>query len=100
MPTTMCAQRAISVSQSRRYASNSAAPVGGVAPWRAQQRHVVMRVGVGDVEAHRHHVEEVLLLEVLADVELETVLAGLERAVDQRLVGAPVLVGDHALQPL
>src|SRR5688572_10932498 len=78
----------------------SAPSVGCIAPRRAQQRHMVMAAAIADVEAHRHHVEKLPGLEVLADVELEPVLAGPQRAVGKRLVGTAVLVGGDALQAL
>src|SRR5687768_17673648 len=70
----------------------SAPSVGCIAPRRAQQRHVVMSAAIADVEAHRHDVEKFSALEVLADVELQPVLAGPQNAVGERLVGAAVLV--------
>src|SRR5688572_29616226 len=78
----------------------SAPSVGCIAPRRAQQRHMVMAAAIADVEAHRHDVEKLLGLEVLADVELEPVLAGPQRAFGKRLVGTAVLVGGDALQAL
>src|SRR5688572_15239295 len=86
--------------QARRTNLISTPSVGCIAPRRAQQRHVVMGAAVADVEAHWHDVEKFPGLEVLADVELEPVLAGPQDAVGERLVGAAVLVGGHALQPL
>src|SRR5687768_12729487 len=54
----------------------SAPSVGGVAPRRAQQRHVVVPGGIRDPEAHRHQVEESGRPEVLADVEHQLVGCG------------------------
>src|SRR5690606_7431850 len=61
----------------------SAPPIRRVAPRRGEQRHVVVRAGVGDRKADRDHVEERRLAaapaEVFADVEQQLVAPGLER---------------------
>ncbi len=36
----------------------SAPAIGGIAPGRNQQRHMVVRARVGDAEADRHEIEE------------------------------------------
>ena len=38
-------------------------PVGGVTPWRAEKRHVIVRARIVDHEADRHEVEEPATLE-------------------------------------
>src|SRR5688572_17000571 len=67
--------------QASRISLISAPSIGCIAPRRAEQRHVVMRAAVADVEAYRHHVEKFPRLEILADVELQAVLAGAQNAV-------------------
>src|SRR5215204_1536594 len=60
MPTTMCAQRAIRVSQSRRYASKllGTAAEAGIAPRRAFEGQVVVLLRVRDAEAVSHHIQK------------------------------------------
>src|SRR5688572_15420501 len=86
--------------QASRISLMSAPSISCIAPRRTQQRHVVMRAAVADIEAHRHHVQKLPGLEILADVELQAILAGAQSALSEGLVGAPVPVGGHALQPL
>src|SRR4051812_5456665 len=78
----------------------SAPAIGAVRPGRDEQRHVVMRRGMGDAEANRYEIEERRLVwlspEVVAYREYELVLARAQvPAADQRLVGAAVGVGDE-----
>src|SRR5918994_3750169 len=74
----------ITNTQASRMNFISAPSVGCIAPRRAQQRYMVMGAAIADVEAHWHDVEKVPGLEVFADVELEPVLAGPQRAVGER----------------
>src|SRR5687768_5245556 len=79
----------------------SAPSVGGIAPRRAQQRHVVVLGGIGDAKAHRHQVEKAGALEIGADVEYQLIGARAQsRALEQRRVGASVGDGLHRLDAL
>ena len=70
-----------------------AAAVGGVAIGREQQRHMIVRAGIGHPEAQRNHIQEARLLgldalgtQVVAGVEDQLVLAdGEALALEDRL---------------
>src|SRR5690554_8175968 len=83
-----------------------AAAVGGVAIGREQQRHMIVRAGIGHPEAQRNHIQEARLLgldalgtQVVAGVEDQLVLAdGEALALEDRRIAAAVVVGDDLLQ--
>src|SRR2546422_2919482 len=86
--------------------ASSAATVRHVAEGRDQQRHVVMRVDVGDGEPHRHLVQERWIGqrdsgcgEVRPDVKRDLVATALHLALgEQRLFGAALGVRGDRLQ--
>src|SRR5213083_2798290 len=86
--------------------ASSAATVRHVAEGRDQQRHVVVRVDVGDGEPHRHLVQERWIGqrhsgcgEVRPDVKRDLVAAALHLALgEQRLLGAALGVRGDRLQ--
>src|SRR6185437_8142937 len=79
-----------------------ASPIRAIAPGRDEQRHVIVRRGIGDVEAHRHMAEERLVAchplpcEVFANVEEQLIGASGEvGASKQRLIGAAIGIGAY-----
>src|SRR2546423_8628801 len=71
----------------------SAPSVSRIAPGRTQERHVIVRRGVRDLEPDRHHVEESLGFEIGTHVEHELIRSGAQLfSLQERRVGAAVLV--------
>src|SRR6202048_2435441 len=81
-----------------------AAAVGGVAPRRDQQRHVIMSFRLGEREPHRHNVEKrrialshVQAGKVVANVETQLITADRQwTSPDQRFVRTPLAIGPHS----
>ena len=81
----------------------SASPIRRVAPGRDQERHVEMAFGLADRKPQRNLVEKwrirhrhLPLGKILADTEHQFVAADRHRpAIDQRLIGSAVRVGDR-----
>src|SRR5687768_8261546 len=79
----------------------SASSISGVAPGRAEQRHVVVLRRVRDLEAKRDQIEKPRRLEIFPDVEHQLIGASAEAlAFEQRRLGAPVGVGLYRLERL
>src|SRR5262249_42700488 len=89
----------------------SAAAIGGVAPGRNEQRHVVVALRFGDRESDGHDVEEWRITlgglqarEIIAHMETQLVTPDRQRPLaDQRRIGAAVAIArdtrDDAMLP-